>query len=169
MSVFSIWHTWPHYQVELISGLTAEAAVAHTEVICFPEATLPWVTDLGLGPRGLTLAAVLPACVLTLLKGKCSSSVGSRGRWWGEGRLARCSEHHRNIEKILVIWIIWIYGINVFFLLNISKFLKCKMKYILLNEEGRVTFGSMLYFLSWKWCLPVLPGVCSFCWPCSVL
>ena len=53
--------------------------MAHTEVICFPEATLPWVTDLGLGPRGLTLAAVLLACVLTLLKDNAAAVWGAGG------------------------------------------------------------------------------------------
>ena len=52
--------------------------MAHTEVICFPEATLPGMMDLGLGPRGLTLDAVLLACVLTLLKDN-AAAVGGAG------------------------------------------------------------------------------------------
>lgn len=161
MSVFSIWHMttlssrayqWPY-------SWSSSGAL---EVICFPEATLPWVTGIwDQGPEVVWLRLLCSQLVYWLSWRENAAAVwGSRGRWWGEGRLARCSEHHRNIEKILVIWIKWIYWINVFFLLNFlkQKFLKCKMKYILLNKEGRVTFGSMLYFLSWKWCSPC-PGV----------
>ena len=52
--------------------------MAHTEVICFSEATLLGMPGLGLGPRGLTLAAVLLACVLTLLKDNAAAV-------WGDG------------------------------------------------------------------------------------
>lgn len=51
--------------------------MAHTEVICFSEATLLGMPGLGLGPRGLTLAAVLLACVLTLLKDNAAAVWGA--------------------------------------------------------------------------------------------